>query len=196
MTNPPQGGYQPGQQYGQQPGQQYGQPQYGGQPGGGYGQPGQYGGQPGYGQPGQQPGQYGGQPGYGQQPQYGQQPYAQGPQYGGQPGGYGQPPKKSKTGLIVGLVVLVAVLVAAGIILAQPFALGSTELRPQAVQDAVAAQFQENSGHALTLTCPEGMEVEVDATYTCTGQTDEGEEVSITIRVTDDEGSYTWSEDR
>ena len=83
MTNPPQGGNQPGQ-YGQ-PGQQYGQPQYGQPAPGGYGgQPGgQQGGQPGYGQPGQPA--YG-QPGYGQSA-YGQQDYGQ--QYG-QPG-YGQP---------------------------------------------------------------------------------------------------------
>lgn len=104
MTYPPQPG-QPdpyGGQYGQQPGgnpqsggfpQQGGYPQQGGQPGQ-YGQP--YGQQP-YGQPdpyGQQ-GQYGQQ--YGQQGQYGQQPFGQ-PQ-----GGYGEPPKKKKTGLIVGL---------------------------------------------------------------------------------------------
>ncbi|SDK11567.1 hypothetical protein SAMN04488074_104283 [Lentzea albidocapillata subsp. violacea] len=94
MTYPPQ---QPGP-YGQQPPQQ---PGYGQQP------------QPGY---GQQPGQYGQQPppGYGQQPgQYGQQPFGQ--PYG-QPGGFGgPPPKKSNTGLIIGVVVGVLVLVGGGI---------------------------------------------------------------------------------
>jgi hypothetical protein len=111
--NPPpgQGGGAP---YGGVPGQ--GQPGYGQQPGGqpGYGQ--QPGGQPGYGpQPGGQPG-YGPQPGG--QPQYGQ------PQYG-QPGPYGQPPyppRKSNTGLIVGLVggamALVVLLVVVGVVLA------------------------------------------------------------------------------
>jgi hypothetical protein len=73
----------PGQQQGGDAGQ-YGQPgQYGGQPPYGqpqYGQPGQYGGQPQYGQPGQ----------YGGQPQYGQPQYGQPGQYGGQPQ-YGQP---------------------------------------------------------------------------------------------------------
>lgn len=103
-----------------------------------YNQPGPYGGQPQqpgpYGQPGQ-PGPYGQQPqapqpGYGypqqapqgvppqqqpygypqQQPQYGQQPPYGAPQG---PGGYPPPPpapKKSKTGLIVGAVALVAAL--------------------------------------------------------------------------------------
>ncbi|MBO3733675.1 Rv0361 family membrane protein [Glycomyces niveus] len=122
MAYPPQQpGFDPNQQqpqYGQQPG--YGQqpPQ---QPG--YGVPQQ----PGYGQAPQQPG-YGvppQQPGYGQTPQagYGQQPGYGAPQ---QQPGFGSPlppaPKKSKTGLIVGigagaLVVIVAIV----LLIANPF---------------------------------------------------------------------------
>ncbi|MFJ2578857.1 hypothetical protein [Kitasatospora aureofaciens] len=75
------------------------------------GQPQPYGGQPPYGQPQPQP-QYGApQPQYGYppqgQPQYGapQQPYGVPPQAPyGQPG-YPAPPKKSKAGLVVGLVI-------------------------------------------------------------------------------------------
>jgi hypothetical protein len=97
--NPPPG--QGGSPYGGAP--ESGQPGYG-QPG--YGQPGS--GQPGYGQPpyGQQPP---GQPGYGPQPG-GRPPYAS-PSPGQQPYGqpaFGQapypPPRKSRTGLILGLV--------------------------------------------------------------------------------------------
>lgn len=94
MTYPPQQPGQPGP-YGQDP---YGQQQ----------QPGQYGQQPGqYGQYGQQPGQYGQQqPGQTAQfGQYGQQP--------GQPGFPGGEPPKSKTGMIVAIVVI-AVLVLGG----------------------------------------------------------------------------------
>lgn len=93
-----------------------------------YGQPDPYQGQGGHppasGYPGQQ-GPYGapppGQPGYGQAgPGYGQPypGYGQ-PGYGGQPP-YGPPPKKSRTGLIVGLVVLLLVVagaVTAGVVL-------------------------------------------------------------------------------
>ncbi|MCX2947786.1 hypothetical protein [Lentzea sp. NEAU-D7] len=131
---------QPGGPYGQQPPQQpgHGQPQqpgYGQQPPPGYGQPpGQYGqpqqdpfgqqgpqsgGFPQQGQHGPQQGQYGPQQGqYGQQPgqpgPYGQQPYGQQPY--GQPGGFGgPPPKKSNTGLIVGVLVGVLVLLGGGI---------------------------------------------------------------------------------
>ncbi len=109
MTYPPdpQQGWNPGgvppQQsgsgYGGQPG--YGPPSYGQDP---YGQQ-----QPGYGQPGY------GQPGHGQQqPGYGQQA-GYGAEYG-QPA-YGQPPPpKSRTGLIVGIIagVLVLLLCIAG----------------------------------------------------------------------------------
>jgi hypothetical protein len=68
----------------------------------------------------QQPGQWNpnqGQPGY---PPQGSQPgYGQGPPTGG-PGGYlpppQEPPKKRKTGLILGVVVLVLALIAAGVV--------------------------------------------------------------------------------
>ncbi|MDI5979572.1 Twin-arginine translocation protein TatA [Amycolatopsis magusensis] len=119
MTYPP----QPGQPYGEQP-DPYGQ--------GGYGQPGQpqSGGFPQQGQPygQQQPGydpygQQQQQP-YGQQPQYGQQQpgydqYGQTQQYQGYPQGGdgfgGPPPKKSKTGLLIGLAAGLVVLIAVGI---------------------------------------------------------------------------------
>ena len=188
MTNPPYG------QPGQPPGQPYGQPA---QPG--YGQPGQppYGGhpaQPAYGQPGQQYGQ----PAYGQpaQPVYGQ-PAA--PQYGGQYGapaqygGYGQPPKKSKTGLIAGLVALL-VLIVAGVLLFV-FLGGSTVLDQGAVERDVAAQFQEREGVPVQLTCPADMEVSADATYECAGTTEAGEDVTLQLTITDAENAaYTWTE--
>ncbi|WP_162834626.1 hypothetical protein [Amycolatopsis circi] len=131
MTYPPQqpGGY--GQQpnpYGQQPGgqQPYGQPQQGGWNQGGQPpqgpQSGGFPSAPGPGGPGQGPyqggyQQAGGPQQYGQQPdqfgQYGQQPdrFGQpggpfGQQPGGQFGGFGEePPKKKKTGLIVGIAI-------------------------------------------------------------------------------------------
>jgi hypothetical protein len=195
MTNPPQGPYgQPGQQ----PGQPYGQP---GQPG--YGQPG-YGqpAQPGYGQPAAP--QYGqpATPQYGQPaaPQYGQPapqygaPAQYGQYGGGQYGpGYGAPAKKSKTGLIAGLVGLVVLVV--GAVLLFVFLGGSTVLDQGAVENDVAAQFQEREGVAVDLTCPADMEVSSGATYECTGTTEAGEEVTLQIAITDEESAaYTWTE--
>jgi hypothetical protein len=105
MTYPP----QPGQPYGHQP-DPYGQ---GGQPpSGGFPQQGN----PQY--PGQQHPQQGG---YGQQqyPGYDQQQYGQTSQYGQEYvqgfGGPPMPPKKGKTGLLIGIVVGLVVLVAVGV---------------------------------------------------------------------------------
>lgn len=181
-------------QYGQQPGQQ---PGYGQQPMPGYGQPQQ----PAYGQP-QQPG-YGqpAQPQYGQpaQPQYAQPGYGQ-PQYGQQPGygqaPYGQPgygaPKKSRTGLFLGLGALVVV-VAVGVVLL--LTLGPTVLDSSAAERDVAAQFQEQYGVAVELDCPEDMEVDDGASYDCTGTTEAGEEVTLRLTISDAENNaYTWSE--
>ncbi|MFB9314236.1 DUF4878 domain-containing protein [Nocardioides plantarum] len=86
----------PGQSYGQPYGQSYGQ------------QPGQPPSQPPYGAPGQ-PAYGAGQQPYGQQPQYAQ-PYGQAP--------YGGTPPKKKTGLIIGIVVGVLVLIGGGVLAA------------------------------------------------------------------------------
>ena len=129
--------------------------------------------------------------GYGQQPQYGQPQYGQQP-YGQQP--YGQP-KKSKTGLIVGLVVLGVVIIAAAILL--PILLSSTKLDPAATARDVSQQFEQREGVAVDLTCPDDMKVESGATYQCTGTTDDGEDVTLTITISDakaDPPTYTWSE--
>ncbi|ASR38620.1 hypothetical protein BAY61_30550 [Prauserella marina] len=127
MTYPP----QPGQPYGGQP-DPYGQ---GGhqQQGGGYPQSGQFPQQGGYPQGGQYP-QQGGYPQSGAFPQqggqYDQYGQYQQQQYGYPQGGeYGGPPKKSKTGLWVGLSVLLVALVAFGVtgFLAPGFLLGDDE---------------------------------------------------------------------
>ncbi len=179
MTNPPQGGQpgqygQPGGQYGQQPGQ------YGGQQPGPYGPPGPYGGQ--Y---GQQPGQYGA-PG-----QFGQQPG----QFG-QPGGYGQPygqpapPRKSRTGPLIGTA-LAVVVIGAAIVLA--LLLGQNVLDADRAESDIAEQFTQTFGVGIEVSCDEEMVVEDGATYECTGTTEDGEDVTIDVAITDEESAaYTW----
>ena len=80
----------------------------------GYGTPGQTP-QQGYGMPGQgvQPGMQAGMPGQTLQPGYGMPGQSVQPGYGmpQQPAGGNQPPKKKKTGLIVGLIILAVVLI-------------------------------------------------------------------------------------
>ncbi|SHN59048.1 protein of unknown function [Geodermatophilus obscurus] len=188
MTNPPHGDPPPGepgwpdQPWPQQPGP-WGPPA-----------PGPYGGQPPYGQPpyGQpppgQPPYWVGQPQHGQpwgQPQHGQ-PWGQ-PPYGPP-----APPRRSRKGLVAGIVVP-AVLLLVTVVLARLFA--DTVLDTSAVEDDVAVQFEQIEGVAIELTCDDEMQVEQGADYECTGTTADGEEVTLRIVITDEtDASYTWEE--
>ena len=93
--------------------------------------------------------------------------------------------------LLIGLLALAVLVVAA---LAQGSGLGGTRLDPEAVQRDVAQQFEETEGVALDLTCDQDMTVEPGRSYQCEGRTADDERVTVTIRVTDDEGAYTWSD--
>jgi len=125
-----------------------------------------------------------GQPQYGQ-PQHGQ-PWQQSP--------YGPPApqRRSRRGLVAGIVVP-AVLLLVAVVLARVFA--DTVLDTSAVEDDVAAQFEEIEGVAIDLTCDDEMQVEQGADYECTGTTADGEEVTLRIVITDEtDASYTWEE--
>ena len=64
-----------------------------------------------------------------------------------------------------------------------------------AVEDDVAAQFEEIEGVAIELTCDDEMQVEQGAEYECTGTTADGEEVTLRILNTDETtAAYTWDE--
>jgi hypothetical protein len=70
----------------------------------------------------------------------------------------------------------------------------STALDPQAVQRDVAEQFQQREGVAVDLRCGDDMTVEAGRSYECSGTTADGEPVTITIDITDEDANYTWSE--
>jgi hypothetical protein len=128
-------------------------------------------------------------------PQYGQPQYGT-PQYGapqyGQPQ-YGQPAEKSKVGLIA-LITGGALLLIAGVVVLV-MALQSTVLDPAAVERDVAAQFEQREGVAIELDCADGMKVNTNASYECSGTTADGESVTLKITVTDeDTAAYTWTE--
>ncbi|MCW2682950.1 MAG: hypothetical protein JWP33_863 [Blastococcus sp.] len=179
---------------GQRPTSGYGQP-FPGPPGSagrpppdgspGYGQP--YG-NPRYGaQPYGPPGQTYGPPSYGQQAPYGYQPY--GAAAYGQPAG--APARTSKAPLIAAAVAGLLLLVVGAVALA--LTLQTTVLDRTAVERDVATQFEEREGVALYLDCAEEMEVAEGATYECTGVTDQGEEVTLQIAITDEtDAAYTW----
>jgi hypothetical protein len=196
-------------QYGQQQGYGQGSPDYG-QPG--YGQPGytqQYG--PGY---GAQPGQ----PGYGQQQQYGQQQYGQqgyapsGQQYGygqspgyGAPsygyGGYGQqqgygpgypgasePPRKSRKGLVTGLIVAAVVVVVAAAVLITGLVAPGFFVTKKLSHSAVE-QYIERQAGVSNVTCNNGNNITIKkgGTFTCVA----GDGSRYTVTMTDDKGGYS-----
>ncbi|WP_100498358.1 DUF4333 domain-containing protein [Geodermatophilus chilensis] len=201
MTNPPHGGPPPGEP-GRPPQQPWPTQQWPQQPGppqpGPWGPPapGPYGGQPpqggpAYGPPSPQYGQpWGGQPAAGQPP-YGQAPYGQ--PWGQSPHGPPPaPPRRSRKGLVAGIVVP-AVLLLVAVVLARLFA--DTVLDTGRVEEDVAAQFEQIEGVAIDLTCDDEMQVEQGADYECTGTTADGEEVTLRIVITDeDTAAYTWEE--
>lgn len=132
-------------------------------------------------------------------PQYGG--YAPPPQFGPPPfGGYASPPGAPQAGSRRRLVVLLAV--AAVVVVAGVVAIvlaarggGTRGLSTSAVERDVAAQFQAEQGVAVTLTCDSRMPLVTGATYSCRGTTAQGEQVTLTIRVTDaTAATYTWSE--
>lgn len=194
-----------GQGFGDQPPYRgsYGQPGQPPQQGGGYGQPPQ---QPGYGQqPGGygQPGQQGQPPSYGQGGGYGQPPQQQGGYgqptggYGQQPGPYGQqpgftaPPAKKGSGKLVAIIagIVVLVVVVAGLL---AYFLRTTVFDQAAVQDGVRSVLtdQYRVADVGTVTCPADQEVSSGATFSCTASIG-GEDTTIAITVTDDNGTYT-----
>jgi hypothetical protein len=90
-------------------------------------------------------------------------------------------------------IVVPAVLLLVAVVLARVFA--DTVLDTSAVEDDVAAQFEEIEGVAIDLTCDDEMQVEQGADYECTGTTADGEEVTLRIVITDEtDASYTWEE--
>src|ERR687894_2425211 len=99
------------------------------------------------------------------------------------------PPQKSKVGLIAA-VTAVILLVIAGVVVGV-MTLQSRVLDPAAVERDVAAQFEEREGVAIDLSCDDEMTVEPGTTYECTGTTDDGEDVTLEIRI-EDEDSATY----
>lgn len=126
----------------------------------------------------------------------------------------GSPPRERRhdtvkvVALIVAGVVAVAAIIAATIVLtsddesgrqneqrtssATP-STGTLVLKADQVAKDVGTQYQSEFDEKLTnLTCDDPLVVVPGAEYECTGRAD-GDEVTITIEITDELGSYTWS---
>ena len=89
---------------------------------------------------------------------------------------------------------LAVVVIAAAIIL--PIVLGRDVLDRSRAEEDIAAQFEETFGVSVDVTCDDEMVVQNGATYECTGQTEDGEDVTLQVAITDaDSAAYTWDVD-
>ncbi|MFF0610411.1 DUF4333 domain-containing protein [Nocardia tengchongensis] len=123
-----------------------------------------------------------GQPG---QPDWNQQAGQQWPQPGTQ-----APAGKKKTGLIIGIIAAVVVVLAAvGGGLA--WLLSKDQLDNSAVQSGVQKVLKDTYGidDVQDVKCPSGQKVEVDKTFDCTLKVG-GENKKVTIKITKDDGTY------
>jgi hypothetical protein len=83
------------------------------------------------------------------------------------------------------------VVIAVAILLA--LLLGRDVLDPDRAESDIAQQYEETFGVTIDVSCDEEMVVEEDETYECTGTTEDGEDVTIQVAITDeDSAAYTW----
>ena len=106
------------------------------------------------------------------------------------PYGFGQPPappKKRRTGLIIGAVAGVVLL--AGAIVGALLLFGSKKLDTAEAQRQIAQLTERQVGVAATgVSCPADVKVATGTTFSCSGTVD-GQAVSFTVRETDDKGN-------
>ena len=175
------------------------QPGYGQQPGyGGYDSGGVQAQQPTAHQPDQW-GQWGQAPGYEPSDGYGQQPGYDQARYGGydqnQPA-YGQPawsspapPKSGGNARIIILVAgVVAVLVVAGVVLALT-KFNKKVFDSAALNKDIATQYNDRFGEKIEVDCPKNTQVKKGASFTCDIA---GRDNTIEVKITSDDGDYTW----
>ncbi|MFD6354746.1 DUF4333 domain-containing protein [Nocardia tengchongensis] len=126
-----------------------------------------------------------GQPGQPGQPDWNQQAGQQWPQPG-----QSAPAGKKKTGLVIGIIAAVVVVLAAvGGGLA--WLLSKDQLDNSAVQSGVQKVLKDTYGidDVQDVKCPSGQKVEVDKTFDCTLKVG-GENKKVTIKITKDDGTY------
>ena len=91
--------------------------------------------------------------------------------------------------LVVGAVV-------AALAVARWAGLGPTLLDDDQVQSDIAEQFEERYAVGVDVDCPRGMRVSEGRTYECDAETDDSEDLTLVVTITDeDPAAYTWDVD-
>ena len=95
---------------------------------------------------------------------------------------------------LYGWLVLAAVLVALAV--ARWAGLGPTLLDDGQVQSDIAEQFEERYDVGVDVDCPRGMQVSEGREYECDAETDDNEDLTLVVTITDeDPAAYTWDVD-
>jgi hypothetical protein len=125
-------------------------------------------------------------PSYGQP--YGTPPAGFGPPAG--PYGYPQPPRKKRTGALVGGIVAAVVLVA-GAVVGALLLFGPKHIDDAKVEAGVAALTRENFGVAAgDVQCPADVKAEAGGTFRCTATVD-GQHATFTVTQKDGDGNVS-----
>jgi hypothetical protein len=86
--------------------------------------------------------------------------------------------------------------VVAALAVARWAGLGPTLLDDGRVQSDIAEQFEERYDVGVDVDCPRGMQVSEGRTYECDAETDDSEELTLVVTITDeDPAAYTWDVD-
>lgn len=97
-----------------------------------------------------------------------------------------------------GAVLLIGLLIVLALALSRWLGLGPTLLDTGEVERDVAVQFEERFGVGVDVDCPERMEVAEGLEHECAAETDDGEDLTLVIRITDadeDQAAYSWDVD-
>jgi hypothetical protein len=95
-----------------------------------------------------------------------------------------------------GGVLLIGLLIVLAMVLSRWLGLGPTLLDTGRVERDVAAQFEERFGVGVEVDCPPGMEVADGRDYECDAETEDDEDLTLVITITDvDDAAYTWDVD-
>jgi hypothetical protein len=87
----------------------------------------------------------------------------------------------------------VAAVVIIGVAIALALLLGQDVLDAGRAESDIAQQYEETFGIGIDVSCDEEMVVEDGATYECSGTTEDGEDVTIDVAITDAESAaFTW----
>ncbi len=99
-------------------------------------------------------------------------------------------PRAARRVALVGVLLVVAVLVAGGVLL---WLTRPTYLDSAAVQRQIAAQLAGRLGGPVAVSCPGDQRQRAGVTFRCTATDNAGGRRAVTVTVVDNSGKYTWT---